>query len=416
MVLYHANGRVVLVHERYLERLALEDEAAKKKCVDQRQEANKMNEQPTDNDKAKITIEGQKFETLPQDRYYIDWENLDAFSHPRVDAGSVDRTTLRFLSTTADDHFRLNPKDDELLLPVRYPYKHRRIATEVQDVQYDSQMAYIRGKEIIEIIIPWLNQAEKTVKKALASKATPSPTPKIPHIQVPDDLLGKIHLYNAMVQLGIPKFIQKPLIDALVLQMYQLPLKECHLDALEMTIGRLNARTVSVLDPVLNHFTGTYALRTPRDRMDPGSRGLRRPWDTPIPALATVVQSRERADGTALLSEDEVDFRKTKRRYLDYASVTQTRSYPQFERTELDTYILPPVLPVLGHSIRNWSGVRRDGSTVAAFTGFPLNIGTSKRLLRPPTATKTEEEDETHLLKDQGAYQNGDPGRGVPLV
>ncbi|KAI2482128.1 hypothetical protein Ptr902_06509 [Pyrenophora tritici-repentis] len=75
------------------------------------------------------------------------------------------------------------------------------------------------------------------------------------------------------------------------------------------------------------------------------------------------------------------------------------------------THELPPVLPVLGHTARHWSGVRKNGSTAAAFTGFPLNIGKGKRFVRTATATRTEEEMMTHHLIHQEAYWRDNPGQ-----
>lgn len=40
-----------------------------------------------------------------------------------------------------------------------------------------------------------------------------------------------------------------------------------------------------------------------------------------------------------------------------------------------DTIIRPPELPVIGHSLRNWSGIRRIGDYRPAHTGYPLYIG-----------------------------------------
>ncbi|KAI1538053.1 hypothetical protein PtrSN002B_005251 [Pyrenophora tritici-repentis] len=249
MVLYHANGRVVIAHETYLENLA-QQVANSYKYVDQVHEYNKRNRPVHADNQVEIHIEEQIFKTVGGYRSGSDWEHLDAFDNAAVTIGRVDRATLRFVSNLADDHFRYNPDNNRLCLPVRH-------------------MAYIRSEEITQFIFPWLLEVKEIVNpEKVPNQQNPTPPAPItlPSMQMPDDFVGKIHLYNAMLQLGLPKSIQKPLIDALVLQMYQTTLNACHLDVLEITVGRFHARSLPVLDTVLNHFAGTYAFRPPEDR------------------------------------------------------------------------------------------------------------------------------------------------------
>ncbi|KAL7772436.1 hypothetical protein CFE70_002395 [Pyrenophora teres f. teres 0-1] len=390
MVLYHANGRVVIAHEAYLENLA-QQAADSKKYVDQVHDYNRRNAPPHNGNQVEIIIEMQRFRTVWSHREGSDWEYLNAFNHDQVRIRHVDRATLRFVSSLADDHFRCNPGAHQISLPVRYPRMHIPGTSGWSDEGFaesypqviipglrlaytdDSHMAYIRSEEITKFIIPWL---------------------------------GRIHLYNAMLQLGLPKPIQKPLIDALVLQMYQTNLNACHLDALEMTVGRFYARGLPILDPVLNHFAGTYAFRRPEDRRNPGSTSLKtHNEEEPPPTIAKRgFTELDRADGSPPSVSAEVDFRISHRKYLNYAAQPVTRQDVN------DTYELPPVLPVLGQTIRHWTGVRKNGSTAAAFTGFPLNIGKGKRFTRTPTVARTEEEMVTHHLIHQEAYLRNDPG------
>jgi hypothetical protein len=212
-----------------------------------------------------------------------------------------------------------------------------------------------------------------------------------------------------MLQLGLPKFVQLPLIDAIVLQMYQRRLSQCELDALEITIGRFYLRGVAVLDPVLNHLIGTYAFRTPEDRTRPQARpGKGAPEKPDKPAKSDKLA---RADGSREKRDDDdanpgpVNFINTKRKYLEFAEqeVYRGADFPA------DTYLLPPELPVIAHSIRNWSGVRTNGSTAAAHTGFPLNIGKYKKFIRRPGSTAIAANDyveyETNRLSRQKEYR-----------
>lgn len=88
----------------------------------------------------------------------------------------------------------------------------------------------------------------------------------------------------------------------------------------------------------------------------------------------------------------EVDFSKTNRKYLDFAvRRLQRGSFGD------DTYVLPPKLPVLGHNIRYWSGVRSNGSTAAAHMGFPLNVGLHKKFIRRDASAAIDLDDYEEL-------------------
>jgi hypothetical protein len=224
-------------------------------------------------------------------------------------------------------------------------------------------VAYIREDESLAHIVPWLERMEDVVRDKEDRPSVKDKDPRdLPQIDIPAELERKIHLYNVMLQLGIPKFFQKPLIDALVLQMYQTNLGQCHLDTLEMTIGRFYARGVAVLDPVLSHFIVTYAFRSIVNRQQPEpSEDDRILHPGPPPN-----DKRKDLERYAPLN--------TKREWLTFSTATPHRKdYPD------DTHSVPPKLEVLGHSIRHWSGVRRNGSTAAVTTGYPLNVGSIKK-------------------------------------
>lgn len=273
--------------------------------------------------------------------------------------------------------------------------------------ELDDQMAFIRAKEIEEYVLPWLDK----VKVYMDSRNKESHGSDVDHpgakkwrtaenkqhrellanpggpiaMDIPTPLLDKIHLYNVMLQLGLPRFIQRPLVEALISQLNRTRLSACHLDTLEITVGRFYSRGLAILDPVINHVIGTYYLRTLDDRRHPEPAGRSRSKKQGQ-AATTAVQAgpkdRVRADGSLETRFHEeypspVDFGKTKRKYLKFAEQDARRS-------ELvhDTYILPPELAVLGHCVRHWSGVRRNGSVAAAHTGFPLNTGLSRTFVR----------------------------------
>jgi hypothetical protein len=210
-------------------------------------------------------------------------------------------------------------------------------------------------------------------------------------MDIPEELLNKIHLYNAMLQLGLPSFIQRPLIDKLVDQMYRTNLNACELEILEITVGRFYSQGVPVLDPVLCHFVGTYPLRMLQDRQisrrlevpkvvdghNDQSTDQREEPEAPRNTDAPPKGETEKTEkaNTEGINEHwdltlQFDFSESDRRYLDFAEYRGgRRDFPH------DTFVLPPKLPVLGHSIRHWSGIRRNGNTAAAHTGLPLNVG-----------------------------------------
>jgi hypothetical protein len=391
MVLYHTDGRVIKAHDDYLEQKARQEaenfwytdqiDIVKLKDSEARE---KVDERVT------IVVDKQSYAEL----YYSGLDPMlrgrelslckERDSAPLPKQG-LDRRTLMKCCSLADEFFTFNPNAATLHLPISYPRKHNNegsfkerspplenhVSTEDKAArkqhlpQVDNQMAYIRDDEIKTYLVPWIMKMEKVVNKL----PTKTPMNKLPRIQTPNDLLNKIHLYNVMLQLGIPSFFQQPLIDALVLQMYQTNLNQCHLDTLEMTVCRFHSRSVAVLDPVINHLIGTYSLRPLADRQQ-----AKAPQ-----ALQVLSNSPVKED--SLKDKDKYLPNGTQRKWLEFSELNADRKdYPE------DTISIPPRLEVLGHSIKHWSGVRRNGSTAAAHTGFPLNVGrVFKYYRRQPT-------------------------------
>jgi len=444
MVLYHPNGRVVKPHEDYLER-----EAAKKALKDQYDEQIEVckKHHPEDVKKgmrARIIIDAQYYHTLYCERDGSLWEEFVEFRRKHASKGipleGIDKATLMRCSTTADEFFRYNPTAAELHLPVVYPRKHQEGEYNTYCERDDHQMAFIRPEEVEKYIVPWLNEMERRFERLANEKEkrpkksdakandtgspdaglTPyhkdengqksgyNPVADIEGVEIPEDLLEKIHLYNAMLQLGLPSFVQRPLIDELVAQMYRTRLDDCHLEALEMTVGRFYSRGVAVLDPVLGHLIGTYSFRSAQDRENPGpEQPFREP--SPPPGDRPPKTDQEEFDDT----KEAFDFSRSRRRYLEYAEHPAGRKkYPT------DTFVLPPRLPVLAHSIRHWSDVRRNGSTAAAHTGYPLNVGRVKKYyrrdathpIRTTLRNKNFLEYSTYRLKNDTHYQQHPPG------
>lgn len=200
-------------------------------------------------------------------------------------------------SSFADDFFTYHTTADLLLLPVccprphlfgltdyqrpddwpkferdfdDRPYNEDRRNQKITVSQSDDQVAYIHEDEIRDYIVPWLEKMKRVVRDKEHNPSIKDKDPRdLPQIDIPEELERKIHLYNVMLLLSIPRFFQRPLIDALVLEMYQTNLRQCHLDTLEMTVGRFYARGVLVLNPVLSHFVGTDAFRSIVDRQQP---------------------------------------------------------------------------------------------------------------------------------------------------
>jgi hypothetical protein len=320
MVLYHANGRVVIAHENYLEQQARKD-ATEKRYIDQIDVYRQREAAPSPRG-VEIIIDRQEYRTLYCEKsngWGSDFEWLDAFEQLEAETitlpDTVNRRTLMLCSSLAHEYFTYNPGAHDLHLPVCYPRIHvagqgnklREVFESdwgdlvlVHDKRLlrvsDEQMAYLRSHEMKMYIVPWLAKVQEQIERAekrnvkMKGGAEPEagkPVGKIAEekkpsnylvkgdgpiaMEFPADLLEKIHLYNAMLQLGLPKFVQLPLIDALVLEMYQTNLTACHLAHLEMTVGRFYSRGVAVLDPVLNHLVGTYSFRTLEDRRCQGS-------------------------------------------------------------------------------------------------------------------------------------------------
>jgi len=239
MVLYHANGRVVDLHDQYLD-----DEARKAadhyRYIEQIDVYNQTRADASADD-VKIIIDEQEYRTLYCEREGY-WETIKKFRRKTsyTIPTTVDRATLRKCSTFADDHFTYNPGAKTLHLPVHYPRQHHAGLGE-RTTQYfnenyescvdgkrlaeqlDDQMAFIRPKEIEVYIIPWLEKVQaqsnreedesdkeddaRSPKKTKRARKPTGPDGAIT-IGIPGALNDKIHLYNAMLQLGLPKFVQ----------------------------------------------------------------------------------------------------------------------------------------------------------------------------------------------------------------
>ena len=245
MVLYHANGRVVDAHDQYLDDEA-RNLANHYRYIEQIDVYNQTRADASADD-VKIIIDEQEYITLYYEKGGIEWEVIKKFRRkpPYTRLPAVDRATLMMCSTFADEHFRYNPGERTLHLPVRYPRQHHSARDESMDdfhkifgtlvhgkklaEQSDSQMAFIRPKEIKDYVIPWLEKVQKQSKEADEEEDVRSPK-KAKHAHdlarpggaiamgIPQALEEKIHLYNAMLQLGLPKFVQlvrnTPLIPA----------------------------------------------------------------------------------------------------------------------------------------------------------------------------------------------------------
>lgn len=227
------------------------------------------------------------------------------------------------------------PKEDELLFPLRYPQIHRSEYGYVYPDDY--QMAYITQEPFVETIIPWFKDASNF-------KEGQRPKP----LDIPDSMVSKIQLYNAMLQLGMPWPLQKPLIEVLCKEIYCRKLSQCALETLELTIGRFHSRSVAVLDPVLSCLVGTYGMRAALDRNNTRERNDDDDDDTDLPGNS----------------------KRRKREYFSYDTEDADR-----KRFQDDTVTVPPELPVIGHCIRHWSGVRENGDVRATHLGYPLHIG-----------------------------------------
>jgi len=239
MVLYHANGRVVDQHDQYLD-----DEARKAadhyRYIEQIDICNQTRADASADD-VKIIIDKQEYITLYYEKGGIEWEVIKKFRRkpPYTRLPAVDRATLMMCSTFADEHFRYNPGEKTLHLPVRYPRQHHSARDESMDdfhkifgtlvhgkklaEQSDSQMAFIRPREIEDYVIPWLERVQEQRQRAETRRreeddARPPKKTKRAHnlvkpydtipMDIPDALEDRIHLYNAMLQLGLPKFVQ----------------------------------------------------------------------------------------------------------------------------------------------------------------------------------------------------------------
>jgi len=400
MVLYHVNGRVVKAHEDYLETEAMKDARTSgyrnQSSIPKKRDPNEESERK----RVYFVVRQQEWFTLYTKNYATFWEYMPKFDEPKSERfphDGLDRATLMRCSSHANDYFRREPDAENLEMPIEYPEKHRYWGPELTLAEQkegilkyvqrdDNDMAHIRPAEIRDYIVPWLQKMEKFFgseksgkRKAKSPDNKPDqdddtnghyPVGDIPKVELPDALVEQIHLYNVMLQLGLPRFVQQPLIDVLVAGMYQRNLKDCELETLEMTVGRFYSEGVAVLDPVLCHFIGTYPLRTLADRQDPAPADANKPAKSKTGPKKYPTQPNKRGQEHLWDVDRPVDFTQTDRRYLEYATFLGHRK--DFPR---DTVVLPPKLPILGHSIRHWSGIRRNGSTAAAHNGLPLDVG-----------------------------------------
>ncbi|EUC28447.1 hypothetical protein COCCADRAFT_74682, partial [Bipolaris zeicola 26-R-13] len=438
MVLYDEDGRVVIVHEEYLEDEARNEwmRAHKDPSYPDPISVCKQRSGPKSTEDVKIIIEEQYFKTLyceKQCGWGSDFEWIKGFKQggDKELSRSLCRETLILCSSFAKDHFTYNPGSDELRLPVCYPQ------VEFKD-PVDEQLAYIRADEIEAYVIPWFDKVKAYMSSQKSKDTTDDNQPKRSHyttnqkmenyltapngpiaMEIPSSLLEKIHLYNCMLQFGLPKFIQSPLIDALIHQLYKTKLSACHLDAIEITIGRLYSRGLAILDPVINHLIGTYSLRLLPDRNHPKPAGARKRKCTHYTPPQTNKLSAEdvvRLDGSLENKMERenlrvVDFSETNRRYLKFTRYNVPRG--KFGR---DSCLLPPKLPALGHCVKHWSGVRKRGGTSAAHTGLPLNVGWGRKFTKRGDGVLADEEDYevdggNRLIGWEYFWKNG-PGLG----
>jgi hypothetical protein len=423
MVLYHANGRVVVAHEEILEQQATKQ--AEKFAYEGQTELcktwNRYGKKKPSTMRGKrsrvyIVVDKQKFHTLHATTHSEDLKGvvlpfMTKANSGRLPSKGIDKNTLVKCSTLAEDFFGNFPDEVELHLPVKYPRCHIENERQYTD-RYDPQMAFIRPHELEEYVIPWLQEMEDVVRNKESPDPEETTKDELPKMRIPDKLEEKIHLYNAMLQLGLPRFVQEPVIDATVLQMYQTKLNACHLETLEITVGRFYGEGVAILDPVINHLIGTYAFRNPTDRGNPEpNTRIPAPTEssTPTPEPSPVEGSPKKPLPVKSSPEKPSPYENLQPKFLTYSSENGLRNeYPD------DTFIVPPELPVLGHCIRHWSGVRRNGSTAAAYNGFPLNVGKHTKFIRRDAVTQNSEnrvvERKSNHLAGQDYYLSNRPG------
>jgi hypothetical protein len=256
----------------------------------------------------------------------------------------LDRETLDWCSNHARQVFEGDSKCTEVHLPVQYPRKHTHnwhCYFKREDV--DQHCSYVKPDAVQNYIVPWLRKMEKIKPRLnkdnrVSNIKVKDGSKDLPSIEIPASMEDRIHLYNCMLHLGILKHFQEPLIAKLCDDIYCNKLKDCHLELLDITIGRFHCQTVAVLDPVLSCFTGSFNLRPKKERL--------------------VIQPSPRAPlKYGLYKEPRVEGAAPGPHY---------------------TKIIAPGLPVLGHCLRHWSGVREDGKR--RDTGYPLDYYDSPEL------------------------------------
>jgi hypothetical protein len=302
---------------------------------------------------------------------------------PPLNQDGLDKQMFMMFSHEARDHFTYNPDSCRLPLPVKYPRKHVE-GKKIYEERDDKWTAFVKPEPIQNSIVPWLH-ALSALRPGRHHRNT------FPRIGRPEELRDKINLYNSMLQLGIPKFFQRKLIEELCMDIYSARLSEDVEDfyLLEMTIGRFNAQTVPVLDPVLCCLTGSFGLRDSDER-----REIR-----PYPYRKNQNDSENRPYSYGLKP-----FKRESR--------TAT------EKPEDDELILPPKRPVIGHCLKHWSGVRENGDRRAAHVGYPLHIGPSIYYhVRGTKRQKTDHPGGPPPRDDSNPFadpDSGDPDPGGP--
>jgi hypothetical protein len=362
-----------------------------------------------------ILVYNQKFQTLyssesdePHNENYVQENELRCPS--AAEDPGIRKSTLMKCSSLAKELFTFEPDSRELELPIWWPRKHihgeQIPSNRGYIIRHNCYLSWIDYNTVDTVIVPWLRNVEgwedelvnlasshaaaekKRIDRDAAERAAgkdygdaegSEARPYIPRKEtipvpiVPSDLAGKINLYNVMLHLGVPKFIQKDTIEALVKQMHQRKLQDCELELVDITIGRFQSLSVGVLDPVINHLVGTYGFRD----------------HTTDRELVNRICTREDPQN------------------LEYGSQNAGRvEYDQ------DTVIVPPKLPVLAHNIRHWSGVRhRNGDARAAHVGYPLNVGKVLKYWRrsstEPILARRPDTTESHRSKTNDGKMYG---------
>jgi hypothetical protein len=275
-----------------------------------------------------------------------DYEVVEAVVIPSEEEDALDKTTLDWCSTQAREAFVLDKTRTEINLPCLWPPR-----LDINDGKYKliradvNHFSFVHPDTIKTYVVPFLRDLERFKSQSnmdeearIVRLKEGNAINKLPQFQIPETVEDRIHLYNCMLHLGILPHFKEPLIKKLCEDVKQNKLKDCHLELLEMTVGRLNAYAVPILDPVLCAFTGSFGLRDEHERLK--IQQLTDENGNPISGKLRYARQKDH-DGT----EREVQ--------------------PWEER------VIPPQLPVLGHCLKHWSYVR-DGE-VDSNHKYPLD-------------------------------------------